>query len=247
MKIIDIHTHILYGLDDGAEDLAMSMELIKRAYEQGVRGLFLTNHGEGIINRIGDYRERFKNLKMMAEITYPGLELFEGSEVVSERDNMVHVIDNLNAGNLPTLNGTKYVLTEFVPYDTDGMKEVFYCVDALLNAGYIPVIAHVERYADIYSDPAQNLHELKEKGCFTQVNLYSVKQDHGMIGGGSRKKLANLFLKDHLIDFVGTDSHRIDYKSPEAAIGAQEIEEKYGADYAKQVLYKNAERLLTGV
>lgn len=62
MKIIDIHTHMLYGLDDGARDLSMSMQLIGMDYEQGVRGIFLTSQAEGVVGRIEDYKDRFKNL-----------------------------------------------------------------------------------------------------------------------------------------------------------------------------------------
>lgn len=95
-------------------------------------------------------------------------------------------------------------------------------------------------------DPVKDISELKESGCFTQVNLYSVEQDRGLVSGGSRKILANLFLENQLVDFVGTDTHRLDYKSPEAKIGADTIIEKYGEEYAKKVLYENAQRILIG-
>ena len=78
-----------------------------------------------------------------------------------------------------------------------------------------------------------------------QINLYSVEQDKGLVSGGSRKELANLFLEHQLVDFVGTDTHRLDYKSPEAAVGAAALMEKYGAEYAADILCHNAERVLT--
>ena len=81
-------------------------------------------------------------------------------------------------------------------------------------------------------------------GCLVQINLYSVEQDKGLVGGGSRKELANLFLKNNLVDFVGTDTHRLDYKPSEAAIGAAAIRERYGDAYADKILYKNAEEKL---
>lgn len=246
MKIIDIHSHILHGMDDGAENLDMSLKLIGMDYHQGVRGLFLTNHGDGVVSRVKLYKERFENLRLMAGMTYPDLKLYQGCEVISSLNRMDSVVENLNSGNLPTLNGSKYVLTEFVPHHTEGMKEVNYCIDSLLCAGYIPVIAHVERYADIYDDPLKDLSDLRRKGCLAQINLYSVEQDRGLVTGGSRKILANLFLENKLVDFVGTDTHRLDYKSPEAKIGAEAIIKKYGEEYAKKVLHENAEGLLIG-
>lgn len=246
MKIIDIHSHMLYGVDDGSENLQMSLELIRMDYEQGVRGIFFTNHGEGVVSRIAEYNERFESISLMVGKQYPDLKLYRGCEVISRRSDMDFVIRNLESGHLPTLNRTKYVLTEFVPKQTKGMQEVDYCIDALIEGGYIPVIAHIERYSDIYDDPISNIEKLKEKGCFTQVNLYSVEQDRGRVSGGARKILANEFLKHQLVDFVGTDTHRLDYKSPEAKIGAEKIVEKYGEDYAKRVLFENAERFLIG-
>ena len=90
----------------------------------------------------------------------------------------------------------------------------------------------------------EDLRSLKEMGCMVQINLYSVEQDRGFVGGGSRKELANLFLYNRLVDFVGTDTHRVNYKSPEAAIGAAVIRARYDEEYADQVLYKNAEKYL---
>jgi protein-tyrosine phosphatase len=142
MKIIDIHTHMLFGIDDGASDCEMSLELMGLGY------------------------------------------------------------------------------------------------------GYVPIIAHVERYNSIYGDPLQDLGQLKELGCMIQINLYSIEQDRGHVGGGSRKELANLFLQQQLVDFVGTDTHRLDYKSPQAAVGAAALREKYGNEYADAVLYRNAEAFL---
>ena len=108
----------------------------------------------------------------------------------------------------------------------------------------MPIIAHVERYKTIYDDPLDDLIRMKRHGCLTQINLYSVEQDKGFVGGGSRKELANLFLQHQLVDFVGTDTHRLDYKSPEAAVGAAALREKYGKEYAEDVFYRNAEKIL---
>ncbi len=244
IKIIDIHTHMLYGIDDGARDSEMSLTLIGMDYEQGVRGIFCSNHSYGMENGYMDYHRRFDKLRKVAVERYPGLTLYKGCEILSYKEEMPETIANIKNDVYPTMNGTKYVLLEFDPHGTRGMNEMRYCLEYALDKDYIPIIAHVERYKTIYDDPLEDLIRLKELGCLVQINLYSVEQDKGLVGGGSRKELANLFLKNQLVDFVGTDTHRLDYKSPEAAVGATALREKYGDEYADAVLYRNAEKLL---
>lgn len=244
MGMIDIHTHMLYDIDDGARSSKMSLILMGMDYEQGVSGIFCTNHSYGIEFHYKDYHRRFEKLSKVASDRYPGISLYKGCEILCYREEMPEIISNIKNDIFPTMNGTKYVLLEFNPHGTEGVGEMTYCLNYALDAGYTPIIAHVERYKAIYDDPLTDLYRLKELGCLVQINLYSVEQDQGHVGGGSRKELANLFLKNRLVDFVGTDSHRLDYKSPEAAVGAKAIREKNGDEYADAVLYQNAESLL---
>ncbi len=240
MKIADIHTHILYGIDDGARSLEESMALIGKDYEQGVRRLFCTNHSYGMEYSHKAYHARFDSLKKTAEAKYPELSLYKGCEVLCSRDEIHRIIENIKVDVFPTMNGSKYVLVEFHPHRTKGMSEMSYCLEYVLDKGYLPIIAHVERYAELYDDPVEDMMSLKNMGCMAQVNLYSVEQDNGNVGAGTRKLLANRFLAEHMIDFVGTDLHNLNYKSPEASVGAITLLEKYGAEYADKVLFENS-------
>lgn len=136
------------------------------------------------------------------------------------------------------MNGTRYVLTEFDPHATDGMEEVRFCLETIFDHGYIPIIAHAERYRAIYDDPVHDVMWMKECGCLVQINLFSVEQDTGW-----RKELANAFLMHQLVDLVGTDTHNLYYKSPEVSAGSMAIQ-KYGAEYAHKVSYGNAMELI---
>lgn len=242
--IVDIHTHMLYGIDDGAYDKDMSLTLMGMDYDQGVRGIFCTNHSRGMEEGYRDYHRRFDKLWKVAADRYPGLSLYKGCEILCCREKMPGIIANIKKDVYPTMNGTNYVLMEFKPPGTKGMEEMNYCLEYALDHGYVPIIAHAERYKSIYDNPLEDLVRIKEFGCLVQINLYSIEQDRGLVGGGSRKKLANLFLNHQLVDFVGTDTHRLDYKSPETAIGASALRGKYGDEYAEQVLLTNAENLL---
>ena len=239
MQITDIHTHIVYGIDDGADDREMSLRLIDMEYNQGVRKIFCTSHSWSVKDCYQDYHRRFSGLKLEAEEKYPGLKLYKGCEVKCFRNEMEKTIDRIQEDIFPSMNGTRYVLAEFSPRVTDGMDEMRYCLIKLLNSGYIPIIAHAEKYHNIYSDPEEDIFFLRELGCMVQINLFSVQQDTGW-----RKELANLFLEKRLVDFVGTDAHNLSYKSAEAAIGAEAIRKRYGSAYADQILSGNAEKLL---
>ena len=244
MKIIDIHTHMLCNIDDGARDSEMSLKLMGMDYEQGVRGIFCTNHSYGMKDGYKDYHTRFDKLRKLAAERYPGLELYKGCEILCYRNKMAKIVANIKNDVYPTMNRSRYVLLEFDPHDTKGTEEMRYCLEYALEQGYVPIIAHAERYKSIYDDPLKDLIRMKELGCLVQINLYSIEQDKGLVSGGSRKELANLFLQHQLVDFVGTDTHRLDYKSPEASVGAAALQEKYGEEYANAVLYRNAEELL---
>lgn len=244
MGIIDIHTHILYGIDDGAREIETSLTLLGLSLEQGVNGIFFTNHSYGMISDYRDYHRRFEILKEAAAERYPDLSLYKGCEILCRRENMPKIVSCIQNDIYPSMNGTEYVLLEFDPYGTDGTEEMCYCAEYVLDKGYFPIIAHVERYKTIYGDPLTDLFRLKDLGCLVQINLYSVEQDQGHVGGGSRKELANLFLKNRLVDFAGTDTHRPDYKPPQAAIGAAALRDKYGEEYGDMVLFRNAEEKL---
>ncbi len=240
MKIIDIHTHLLYRIDDGASSREMSMQLIGMEFEQGVRGIFCTNHSGGMEWKHKDYHRRFETLQKLTADQYPEVSLYKGCEVMCYRDEMPDIMKNLKRGIFPTMNGTSYVLTEFDPGWCDGTEEMRYCLSTILDAGYIPIIAHTERYANMYgTDPVEDLRKMKDEGCLVQVNLFSVEQDQG-----KREELANVFLQNRLVDFVGTDTHNLTYKSPEARIGADSILKRLDLEYAAKVLHKNAEEIL---
>ena len=240
-KIIDIHTHILYGMDDGASNREMSMKLMGMEYEQGVRGIFLTNHSGGYLKHgINNYERRFETLKRLAHDVYPDLRLYNGSEILCFKDWMPDVIRNIRRGVFPTMNHTEYVLIEFAPNECKGMLEMTYCIKSILDAGYKPIIAHIERYKKIYNDPYEDIEMLREMGCLTQINLYSFAQDKG-----DRHELANMYMEHFMFDFVGTDTHRTDYKAAEAKVGALYLEGKLGG-HAKFHLGNNASHLLIG-
>lgn len=238
-KVVDIHSHILFGIDDGAYNINESLSLIKLGYGQGIRNIFCTNHSYGMENKHQDYYKNLHQLKKEINSRYSDVRLYNGCEIMCNRNKMRHIINNINNKIYPTMNNTKNVLVEFDPYLTDGMDEMLYCLCFMIDKGFTPIIAHVERYNNIYDDPLKNLFFIKEIGCLLQINLFSVEQDKG-----NRKRIADICLSNNLIDFVGTDTHRLNYKPTEAITGARGVISKMGIKTGKEILFNNAKEIL---
>lgn len=209
--MIDFHTHILPELDDGAETAEIALELIKQDMMQGVNKIVFTPHYYG--NKYSPERflerreEAFKQIK--AQIA-DGVEVKCGAEVYfTEKEiNSDFALCNL------AIEGTKYVLLE-LPFLQHWSEELWYRLSGFrFKTGYIPVIAHVERYEEIRKTPSL-LTELIEMGCLLQCNTSS------FIDAKSREMLLKM-LEKNLVHCLGTDTHNLSSRAPEYA-AAKEI------------------------
>lgn len=199
--MIDIHTHILPGVDDGAADMEEAVRMIRYAWQRGTTELILTPHfapAYGFHNADMDRLDRtFQKLcgivyeeERIPVILHPGMEvLFEG-----RREFMRHIEDYF------TLCGGDYLLMEFY-FDVE--RQMFLeGIETVLECGMIPVIAHPERYECIADNP-ELVRSGKEKGAWFQLNKGSLSGKHGE---KARRCAASLMNMD-LIDFVASDAH----------------------------------------
>lgn len=195
--MIDFHSHILPGIDDGSRSIEQTIRMLKEAKEAGFTKIISTSHYiEGYYE--SDEAERTELLNEVQK-NISGIELYLGNEIYIT-NNMINLIQNKKAS---TINNSKYVLFEF-PLSAKSMndKEVVY---RLIENGFIPIIAHPERYSYVQDNP-EYIEELAEMGALFQANYGSII---GMYGKKAEKTLKKL-LKNDLIRFFGTDSHRID-------------------------------------
>ena len=195
--MIDFHSHILPGIDDGSRSIEQTIRMLKEAKEAGFTKIISTSHYiEGYYE--SDEAERTKLLNEVQK-NISGIELYLGNEIYIT-NNMINLIQNKKAS---TINNSKYVLFEF-PLSAKSMndKEVVY---RLIENGFVPVIAHPERYSYVQDNP-EYIEELAEMGALFQANYGSII---GMYGKKAEKTLKKL-LKNDLIRFFGSDSHRID-------------------------------------
>lgn len=237
MGYIDIHSHILPGVDDGSRSMEQSLDMLRTAAEHGIRGMILTPHNkaehrnvsvEGICRRVQELQEAAEQ-EMIPVKLYPGNEIFY-------RDGVAEMLED---GELCTLAGSRYVLVEFLP-----MEQFSYIRSAiyeLSGCGFIPILAHVERYQCMAAN-LDNISYAIDRGALIQINASSVTGGMGMRGKQTVKKM----LRQGLVHFVATDAHDSAKRAPLMSDCARYLEKKFGDSYAAEILYANANRLING-
>ena len=174
--MIDIHTHILPGIDDGSESTEMSLKLIEEASSSGVHSMITTPHFyKGLYeNYAGEsLQKRWDSLHHAVHRAKLPVHLYQGMEIMACDD----LPDLLRDGKVWTLNASAYFLLEFA-FD----EEPAYCqkiIDACMSSGYTPVIAHPARYYFIQDNPSI-VYEWFRQGCGIQLNKGTLLGENGI-------------------------------------------------------------------
>ena len=235
--IIDIHSHILPGLDDGSRSLEQTLSMIGIAYSEGIRTIIATPHYQEskVSNPIARIEESIGIVNEAIAMSYPDMKLYMGSEIYYSQDIGALLNDKL----IPTLAGSKYILVEFSPMsDYRYIKEGLH---SLVLEGYIPILAHCERYIEATRDISR-VEELISMGVYIQVNSMSIDGSTGR----DYEKFTKKLLKRKLVHFIATDSHSDRTRAPSVGKTIAYINKKYGEAYTKQLLTDNPGRIITG-
>ena len=200
--LIDLHSHILPGLDDGARSIAESIQMLRLAASDGIRIITATPHAARIQRDV--FTATLQRVRAAAREADLDIAILPGSEVRLSAD----LGDRFSAGKLVTLNDTNYVLVE-LPFERDWSPLIHPALYGLQLAGAIPVIAHAERYPAVQRQPAVLL-ELVEMGAVIQVNADSLL---GADGRASRRA-AEIIVRAGVAHIIATDAHRIDQRRP---------------------------------
>lgn len=199
-KIVDIHTHILPGIDDGSHNIEESIDIINYLYSVGITDIVLTSHYvlDTSYNCNQLIRSNLLN-KLKEKLNNDNIHLYLGNEVYLTDK----VIDLLEAHEISTINNTKYMLVEL---PLAGYLNNFQSILCDLNSyGIVPIIAHPERYDFIKKDKNRII-ELLEFNCLLQCNVDSLTGKYGK----HAKKIMKWLLKNDLVQFVATDTHYTD-------------------------------------
>lgn len=233
----DIHMHLIPGVDDGAENMEMALVMLLRAKEQGISRIIATPHSEAFHFSKEDIRTVFQRLTAAAAKLCPDIKLYSGCEVYCEADIMEQVLELLDSGVYPTMNGTNYVLMEFSQWVAP--ERTAPCVKALVDAGYKPIIAHMERYKYLRNH-MELVDRFRAMGALIQLNAYSLFDEMD----DSVKNWARRLVLERKADFLGTDAHRTYHRPPSAELGLNWLYENAAQEYANAIAFENAERLL---
>lgn len=233
MKIIDLHTHVLPGVDDGADCLQTALEMLKNADASHVIALAATPHcncpnmprsnfyGEEYMKRLGLLRREAAAAGIEAKIL-TGMELRAG-------DNLKLILEQ---GWVLGLNGTRYLLTEFRPdVSLAACRE---SLQLILEHNYIPLVAHPERYGAIWQNPAA-VNEWLDMGCHVQITGGSIL---GKFGRDSWVA-ADYLIKNDLVAIAASDAHGLRYRTNNLISVYDHLSIHYSPRYAKMLLLQN--------
>lgn len=198
--MLDIHSHILYGIDDGSRTKEESIELLRYLESQGVKKIIVTPHYIENTLYEATILKKKKIIKELEKET--NIKLYIGNEVYFSDKTL----DLLKEKKLSCLNDSRYLLIE-LPMSSK-IKDLDEMIFDLTISGIVPIIAHPERYSYVQND-IKYLDKLKESGALFQSNYGSLTGTYGKKSEKTIKKL----LKNGYISFMGTDIHHIDHKT----------------------------------
>lgn len=230
-SVIDLHSHILPELDDGSQSLEESLAMARVAVDSGVTAVAATPHCmEG---RAREVDSAWRLLAEALEVMEIPLKLYEGMEIFGTRDTL----RLLREGKLFTLNRSRYPLVEF-GFQTSGEEETRILGD-LLQAGFIPVVAHPERYRYIQQEP-ELANKWKRMGCVFQVNRGSLL---GRFGRNAQAMALELVDRGFAAA-VASDAHSPQMRTPWMADVRDLLLKRYPESMVRDLLVRNPDRIL---
>lgn len=228
---IDIHHHLIYGVDDGARDFEGTQRLVKEACADGIHYVITTPHitpGQVPFSYEDYYNHLQETQAWCVEQGYD-MQLYTGAEILytSETPRL------LREGQVPTLANSRFALLEFSPLDP--YKHIQEAVRRVGSAGFVPVVAHVERYESIKK--TEQLYDLRDNfGARIQVNARTVIRKHSYFRGRWIHKIFD----EELVDYIATDSHDMPERHVCMKAAYHKLKEDYGEKMARALTGGNA-------
>ncbi len=202
--MIDIHCHVLYDIDDGSQDMETSIEMCRDAYKNGCEALILTPHFfnfKTLRYFVEERNDKIDALQYALKEENIPIKLYSGAEIfLSDK-----IFDSDNLDDL-TLNNTRYILCEMPlgPFDT---RHVLMWFDELLDRGYVPILAHPERYYEFHRN-YDLIDELLDRGVIFQVNIDSLT---GKNGEEAEAMAIDMVCRD-IAPLMASDAHDTTYR-----------------------------------
>ena len=196
----DFHNHILPGIDDGAQNVEESIQLIEGFRGIGIEKIVATPHiiGEYYPNNPETIRSALNKLR--SSLNEDNIEIKVAAEYMMDQ----HFVEIMEEEEVLTITG-KNVLVEMSYFQPPlNLNAILF---QLQNNSFLPVLAHPERYAYLHSKSLKKYEELKSRGCQFQINMLSLSGHYGI----GIQKTAFQLLENGMIDFISSDAHRIEH------------------------------------
>ena len=216
MSVIDFHSHILPGIDDGSKSTEMTMTMLRMASEQGVDVMLATSHFYASRHRIEDFlarrRRSFERLMEVKKDFEPELRL--GAEVaffsgMSRADRLEDL----------TIEGSRVLLLE-MPFTAWRRSDIREVEELVSKRNFQVILAHLERYMGM-PENKKWIEELLEMPLYVQINAES------LLGWRRRRPLLKMFERGQA-HFLGSDCHRVESREPNLGKGRAVLEKKLG-------------------
>ena len=228
--MIDMHCHLIPGVDDGSSDINETKELLQLSWKQGVNTIIATPH----FSHHTDFNKLHERLEMTREAAKkidPDFKIYLGQEILYFEG----MTDWLDQGKALTLAKSRYVLVEFRP--NDNYVRIQRAVHELIAAGYLPIIAHIERY-DCLREKGKTT-ELIDYGAYLQINAASV------LGGifDKNARWCRNEIAQKRVHFIASDMHNTATRPPRMAEAYKKLK-KNGVVLQRQLFGINQRYIL---
>lgn len=233
MKLIDMHCHIVPGVDDGSRNKKETLRMLEMMKEQGVIGIIATPHYHiGYFEtELSEIEKRFYWTKHMAQ-EY-GIHMWLGTECYVESE----MIARMDKNKYNRMAESQHLLVEFSRINSYNTIRQY--LNILIAEGYIPIMAHVERVPELVNDITY-VSELRALGVKIQVNAESVLGT----GGLKSKRYVWKLIKLDLVDYIASDSHNCQRRVPNLGDCYKAVEKKMGRKYADRIFYRNPKKII---
>lgn len=234
--MVDLHSHILPGVDDGSQNAETSIKMLTQAKNAGTKAIVLTPHvnlfGNGL-NLAPNIRQPFLDFKKRVDEEKIGIDLFFGGEIFASKN----VLELASNRLLPTINNSRYMLVEFEFHENKEFLK--HTIMGLCQMGYIPIVAHPERY-DCVKNNFITVLDFINTGALIQINKGSLAGDFGP----ACKNAAWELVYRRMAHFVATDCHNTEGRNAEMDFVRDLIKTEINEKYAQFLFDINANTVL---
>ena len=219
--MIDLHTHLLPGWDDGAGGWEEARRMAEIALEDGVRKIVLTPHVFRLSKRLDEFSVLEERLnEFLEKMGGAGIDFFRGAEIYVHPE----IVDSIRQADL-SINGSRYFFLEFPPdYVLPGVKDLLF---SIMLEGFTPIISHPERNV-VFAQRPDLLCDLIRAGCLAQITAKSITGEFG----SETRKTAQAFLTSNLVHLIASDAHNSAHRPPRLGAGVEEAGKIVGQERA---------------